>query len=77
MHTIVIGHKAAVSRSNRLAYTELGIMSTKEQDEPQDKLAESAAQWARKLVAHAKKARMTLSKEHTANAGDIVLYSAP
>ena len=55
LHTIVVGHRATVSVSNRRAFTGLGITKAKEQDALQEKLAESAAWWARKIVNHTRK----------------------
>ena len=57
LHTVVVGHRATVSASNRSAFTGMGITKTKEQDALQEKLAESAAWWARKIVNHTRKYR--------------------
>ena len=57
LHTIVVGHRATVSVSNRQAFAGLGITKAKEQDALQEKLAESAAWWARKIVNHTRKYR--------------------
>ena len=63
--TVVIGHRACVSKSNREAFTGLGIRGKKAQDALQDKLADSAAEWARSIVNHTRKARKTLERKTT------------
>ena len=65
MFTIVVGHRACVSKSNREAFTGLGIRGKKAQDTLQDKLADSAAEWARSIVGHTRKARKTLERGAT------------
>ena len=57
LHTVVVGHRATVSASNRSAFAGMGITKVKEQDALQEKLAESAAWWARKIVNHTRKYR--------------------
>ena len=44
------------------AFTGLGIRGRKAQDALQDKLADSAAEWARSIVGHTRKARKTLER---------------
>ena len=63
--TVVVGHRACVSKSNREAFTGLGIRGKKAQDALQDKLADSAAEWARSIVNHTRKARKTLERKTT------------
>jgi ribonuclease HI/exonuclease III len=61
VYTIVIGHRACVSAQNKMAFEGLGIKGKKAQAELQEKLAESAAEWARTIVGHTRKARAKLS----------------
>lgn len=63
--TVVVGHRACVSKANREAFTGLGIRGKKAQDALQDKLADSAAEWARSIVSHTRKARKTLERSTT------------
>ena len=61
VYTIVIGHRACVSAQNKEAFEGLGIKGKKAQADLQEKLAESAAEWARSIVGHTRKARARLS----------------
>ena len=61
VYTIVIGHRACVSARNKEAFEGLGIKGKKAQADLQEKLAESAAEWARTIVSHTRRARAKLS----------------
>ena len=57
----MIGHRACVSAHNKEAFEGLGIKGKKAQADLQEKLAESAAEWARTIVGHTRRARAKLS----------------
>ena len=57
VQTVVVGHRAGVSESNKVAYAAVGITCKKAQRKLQDDLAVSAMKWAAKIIQHTRKAR--------------------
>ena len=57
VQTVVVGHRAGVSESNKVAYAAVGITCKKAQRKLQDDLAVSAMKWASKIIQHTRKAR--------------------
>ena len=55
--TVVIGHRACVSKENPDSFTILGIQTKRKHTELQEKLAKSAAEWAGYIVAHTRRYR--------------------
>ena len=55
--TVVIGHRAVVSRKNLDGYQKMGITSKRHQSSLQDQLALSAAKWARDINALTRRKR--------------------
>ena len=55
--TVVVGHRACVSKENAESFTILGIQTQRKHTELQEKLAKSAAEWAGYIVAHTRRYR--------------------
>ena len=59
--TIVVGHRATVSRRNHQSFEKLGITNKKHRETLHDDLAMSAAVWLRNIIAHTRRFRAKAS----------------